>query len=183
MSDIIERLRKDHVHFARVLNLLEQQLAEFRTDKIPGYALMMDAMHYLMHYSDEFHHPIEDILMGALKKREPTTPVADELTQQHSVLAEKGRRFFDYLQRADSEAMILRQALETSGYEYVGLLREHMHKEENDAFPLALRTLRTEDWRAIDAALKLQADPVFGESVAEEYRTLYNYLTGRRQAK
>jgi hemerythrin-like domain-containing protein len=181
MSNIVERLHKDHVHIARVLNVLEQQLAEFHKDKIPNYALMMDAMHYLMHYCDEFHHPNEDILLGALKKRKPATPVADELTQQHIVLADKGRRFFDCLQRADSEEMIARQALEKSGYDYVGLLREHMHKEENDAFPLALRALRAEDWHAIDAAVKLHADPVSGESVAEEYRALYNYLAGQQQ--
>lgn len=183
MSNIIERLHKDHTHFGRVLGVLERQLAEFHKDKIPNYALMMDAMHYLMHYSDELHHPNEDILLRVLKEREPATPVVDELTQQHGVLAEKGRRFFECLQRADSEAMILRQTLETSGYEYVDLLRAHMHKEENEAFPLALRALRAEDWRAIEAAVKLKVDPVFGESVAEEYRALYNYLADQQRAK
>ncbi len=183
MPSIVERLHADHAHFARVLSLLEQQLVEFKKDKVPNYALMMDAMHYLMHYSDEFHHPNEDILLHVLKEREPATPVVDELTQQHIVLAEQGRRFFDCLQRADSDAVVLRRELERSGYEYIALLRRHMDTEEKEAFPLALRALGAEDWSAIDAAVNLQVDPVFGDSVAQEYQALYDYLADQRREK
>ena len=68
---IIDELSEDHGNIARILNLLEAQLAAFRADRDPDYTLMSDAMHYIIHYQDLFHHPKEDIMLGKLTTRDP----------------------------------------------------------------------------------------------------------------
>ena len=57
MTEPISAWHADHVNFARLLDLLERQLAAFHAGEQPDYALMLDIVHYLRHYPDRFHHP------------------------------------------------------------------------------------------------------------------------------
>ena len=51
----------EHVNFARLLNVLEQQLQAFHQDEHPDYALMLDICDYLQNFPDVYHHPREDV--------------------------------------------------------------------------------------------------------------------------
>ena len=176
-SIVIDELSREHANIARIINLLEEQLAVFRADRHPDYALMSDAMHYMIHYQDLFHHPKEDIVLGKLMTRDPVArPIIDELSHQHAELAEKGKHFLELLLSVESEEMITRAALESAGQQYIELLRSHIRKEESELFPRALAALHNDDWRDIDSQVTSQQDPIFGESVEQEYRVLYDYL-------
>ena len=47
----------DHVNFGRLLNLLESELQLAHDRGTADYDLMLDIMHYMLHYSDTLHHP------------------------------------------------------------------------------------------------------------------------------
>lgn len=182
MAHIIHRLQGDHRNITRILDLLEKQLALFRQDRIPDFALMGDAMHYIVHYHDLFHHPGEDIVLQRLEERETAAlELAEELRSQHSDLARSGKAFLKALQGAESEGMVSRDALEASASGYIGALRAHIRKEEDEFFPLALRALGAADWEAVHAALTFaEDDPVFGAQIAARYQALYDYLAQSR---
>jgi hemerythrin-like domain-containing protein len=182
MSDIIARLRKDHSNIDKILTLLEGQLGVFRRGSVPDYALMIDAMRYLVQYHDLFHHPREDVLLGRLGERHASArPIVDELGRQHASLAQGGKLVLESLQGVESEEIISRDALASQCRDYITLLRRHMRQEEAELFPLALNELDRRDWDAIAAATTAQAqDPVFGGEVAAEYRGLYHYLVQQR---
>ena len=60
MSESISLWRAEHRHFARLLDLLEQQVVAFHADDGPNYELMLDVISYLQDYADQYHHPRED---------------------------------------------------------------------------------------------------------------------------
>lgn len=177
MHSLIDQLSKDHANINRIINLLEVQLAAFHADRHPDYTLMSDAMHYMIHYQDLFHHPKEDVVIAKLMARQASArPVIDELSKQHVELAQSGKHFLELLLSVESEEMITRAALESAGRQYIALLRAHIEREESELFPRALATLHDDDWRDIDEQMASRHDPVFGGPVEQEYRALYDYL-------
>jgi hemerythrin-like domain-containing protein len=61
MTDTIAVWRAEHLNFAKLLDILEEQLQRFHTGDEPNYELMLDIMFYMTHYSDLLHHPREDL--------------------------------------------------------------------------------------------------------------------------
>ncbi len=178
MAHIIQQLQKDHLNVARLLDLLEAQIGTLNHGGTPDYLLMFDVMCYMRHYPDLFHHPKEDLVFEKLKERDANAcPIVDNLMEEHKALAEKGVQFFESLQTIVSESMVPRETLESQGRGYIAFLRSHMDKEEDQAFPLASKVLREEDWAEIDTAMESKADPVFGKVVGGKYRALYDFLT------
>jgi hemerythrin-like domain-containing protein len=72
--------------------------------------------------------------------------------------------------------MVLREALESKGRDYVAFLRNHMQMEDEEFFPLAEKTLTKEDWNAVANAMEQKADPVFGPIVDMQYQELYAFI-------
>ena len=58
---------------------------------------------------------------------------------------------------------------------YIDGLRNHMHKEEQRVFRLAVRLLRKEDWEQVDGVFGSAKDPM-APPVDEGYRALERYL-------
>ncbi|HSG66556.1 MAG TPA: hemerythrin domain-containing protein, partial [Gammaproteobacteria bacterium] len=61
---------------------------------------------------------------------------------------------------------------------YLDTLSEHMNKEEAGLFRLAADRLHAADWAAIDAQVAALEDPLFGATVAADYRRLWQRITG-----
>jgi hemerythrin-like domain-containing protein len=99
MADPIAIWRADHARFARLLDLVERELAAFHGGGHPDYVLLLDVVHYLRHYPDRFHHPREDVAFTRLVERDPSMalPVA-RLLQEHRVIAAAGDRLLALVQ-------------------------------------------------------------------------------------
>ena len=177
MSDTIENWRKDHANFLQLLNLLEAQIKDFHENVSPDYELMHDIIYYMTHYPDLFHHPKEDIVFGMVKNIDAAAAaVVDELMQQHVVLRESGAKLLENLAGVTAGAMLARTSIEAPGQTYIAYFRDHMSMEERTIFPLALKTLSDEDWRAADAAIPPPMDPLFGGSVEKRYQALHQHI-------
>ena len=177
MGNVIKKLRTDHANMSRLLNELEAQLGLFHAGENPDYILMMDIMQYMSHYPDLFHHPKENFIFKRLIERDPSTRlVVKDLMQKHKTLAESGKQFADSLRTVLSEVLVEREAFEVQGRDYVRTLRRHIDVEESQVFPLAARVLTEEDWKDIDNAMEAIEDPLFGTTVQQEYRALYDYI-------
>jgi hemerythrin-like domain-containing protein len=173
MAKPIAAWHADHVNFARLLNLLERQLAAFHAGEQPDYALMRDIIHYLRHYPDRFHHPREDVAFARLVERDPALELQlARRLQEHRVIAAAGERLLEVLEGAAEGALIERHAVEAAAATYLVYYRHHLAAEEQEVIPRAAQLLTSSDWAAVVAAAPGGFDPLFGEAFEARYSEL-----------
>src|SRR5262245_65900488 len=136
MASPIAIWHADHVRFARLLDIVERELARFHLNEQPDYALLLDVVHYLRHFPDRFHHPREDVAFARLVARDPdmALPVARCL-QEHRVIAAAGEALLRVLEAAAEDALIERSAVETAAATYLVYYRHHLAAEERHGVP------------------------------------------------
>ncbi len=174
MASIVETWKDDHIHFDRLLDLLEAEIALFRHSQTPDYGLMLDIMYYMTHYPDVFHHPKEDLVFNRIADVDDgTRKEVRSLMEQHVVLRQSGTSLLEELQAVVDGAMLPRDRVEKAARAYIDYFRDHMEHEESRIFPLALELLDDADWAEIERLAPYQVDPVFAsEAVARRYESL-----------
>ena len=177
MTETLRRLQEDHVNIARLLEVLEHQLALFAQDGDVDYEVMEGVLEYMRRYPDLMHHPREDRVMLQLQKRDPkAAEEAGDLTSEHVRLKGVTERFATALDNVLAEQEVSREAFTALGRDYVDQQRTHMRRENERFFRIAERTLTEADWAEVDADLAQTSDPLFGPQVAEEYELLRDHL-------
>lgn len=173
MSDTIALWHAEHKHFARLLDLLEQQVVAFHADDGPNYELMLDVVSYLRYYPDRLHHPREDVAFARLSERDPRLkPLVDQLQQEHRVIVAAGTELLAYLQQVVDDVVVERARVEAAAATYLVYYRRHLALEDRDLVPRAEKLLTPQDWEAVVAAVPAGADPLFGENFEPRYREL-----------
>ena len=173
MSDSIALWQAEHRHFARLLNLLEQQVTAFHADDGPNYQLMLDVVSYLRYFPDRYHHPREDVAFARLARRDPELkPLLDQLLQEHRVIAAAGSELLKYLEQVVEDVMVERATVEAAAATYLVYYRRHLAQEDRDIVARAEQLLTPQDWEAVMAAIPAGADPLFGEDFEPRYREL-----------
>lgn len=163
----------DHIHFARLLDLLEEQVILFDRGERPNYSLMKIIIHYMRSFGDRVHHPREGVAYALLVERDPDMQiVVSRLQQEHRVIATVGEALTDRLNEAEGDGISSRAALEAAGAMYLVYYRNHLSTEERHVMPRAAQLLTREDWAAVDAAVPASDDPLFGENVPEHFAML-----------
>jgi hemerythrin-like domain-containing protein len=177
MSDPIAIWRADHARFARLLDLVERELAAFHDGGQPDYALLLDVVHYLRHYPDRFHHPREDVAFARLVAHDPamSLPVARRL-QEHRVIAAAGDLLLALVQGVVEDALVERSAVEAAAATYLLYYRHHLAAEEQHVVPRAGELLTAEDWATVAAAAPAGPDPLFGDNSEARYRELRRHI-------
>jgi hemerythrin-like domain-containing protein len=173
MTDTIAVWRAEHLNFAKLLDILEEQLQRFHTGDEPNYELMLDIMFYMTHYSDLLHHPREDLAFEKIRERDRSVgPLVDELARQHELIKECGEELVTDLDGIVNGSILSRERVEVPGRDYIANFRSHMQKEETEILPLAAMLLREKDWSAIEKAIRHREDPVFGSAAEQRYAAL-----------
>lgn len=159
------------------MDLLEEYLRGLPRQSSLDHIRMLDVMRYMTDYQDLFHHPREDLVLQRLVKRDPEArEAAHEILEEHELIAEKGKQFWQRLRAAVNIPELPTDVLASHGHEYVTAMRRHMQKEESSVFPRAQAALTLSDWSEIEAAMEARHDPLFGEDVEAEYEALYHYI-------
>ena len=173
MTETIAVWRAEHLNFAKLLDILEDQLRRFHTGDEPNYELMLDIMFYMTHYTDLLHHAREDLAFAKLRERDRSVgALVDELARQHELIKECGEELVADLDGIVNGSILSRERVELPGRDYIANFRSHMQMEENEILPLAEVLLREADWAAIDAALSHREDPLFGSGTEQRYAAL-----------
>jgi hemerythrin-like domain-containing protein len=173
MTDLAALWHAEHVNFARLLDLLEKQVAAFHEGEQPNYDLMLDVVYYLRHYPDEIHHPQEEVAFARLLDRDPTMKSQiDRLMQEHRVLAAAGETLLAHLDAVVADALEPRSIVEAAAATYLVYFRQHLAAEDNEVIPRAAKLLTPQDWAAVAAAVPSEPDPLFGEDLEGRYRKL-----------
>ncbi|MCC7327218.1 MAG: hemerythrin domain-containing protein [Burkholderiales bacterium] len=183
MPDTLALWHAEHANFARLLDLLDDQLALFCGGATPDYELMLNIMFYMTRYSDVLHHPKEDLVFAKIKEREHATArTVDELTRQHALLKRSGADLVRHLDDILNGTVSSRAVVEAIAGDYLDTLRNHMRIEESEILPLAARLLTREDWTAIHRSIGHVDDPLFGKHPEPRYVELVEQITRQAQA-
>ena len=173
MANPIAAWHTEHVYFSRLLDLLHKQVDVFHTGERPNYELMLDIISYLRDYSDQYHHPREDVAFARLAKRCPDMElVLARLLQEHRVIAHAGETLKKLLIAILGEAVVPLAQVEAAAATYLVYYGNHIAKEEEDVLTRAAQILTPEDWEAVRTAVPPARDPLFGDHPEERYREL-----------
>ncbi|MPW18109.1 AraC family transcriptional regulator [Paraburkholderia sp. CNPSo 3157] len=173
MTDPLAAWHTEHLNFARLLDILEEQVAAFHMGETPNYALMGDILYYMRNFTDRVHHPREDVAYARLTELDPGVKlVVNRLLQEHRVLATAGDDLLTHVIEAGEDVVIPRAALEAATATYLVYYRHHLSTEERDVMPRAAQLLTEQDWAAVDAIVPVRPDPLFGSNVLERFETL-----------
>jgi hemerythrin-like domain-containing protein len=178
MSEIMAALHRDHIHFSRVLKLLRADLETLRGGEDPDFDLLHDALDYLSHYADLYHHPKEDTIYHyQLEHSVAEADQIDLLLDGHKAL----RQITEAL-RAATEGILggtvmLRAEYADQLADFLDKQTEHLNLEEAEVFPFLEKTLKKSDWEIIEARAPTQIDPLFGPDLESQFEALYKRLT------
>jgi hemerythrin-like domain-containing protein len=177
MNRLLERLDLEHRRLARLLDLFDKLLDMFHSGEEPDYELMCEMLEYMESYSDQVHHPTEDLIfLRVLERGGEQPPVLYTLMQQHKLLVDLNRRFRHSLEGVVHEEVLRRDAVESQGRELVETLRRHMALEDDEAFPFVRGQLSAADWEELTQAAPKVNDPLFGTPDPARFRSLYQTL-------
>lgn len=182
MANPIAAWHAEHVYFRQLLDLLHKQVDVFRTGNQPNYELMLDIISYLRDYSDQFHHPREDVAFARLAKRRPDIElVLARLGQEHRVIAHAGETLLKLLNEILDGAILQRTEVEVAAATYLVYYGNHIAKEEEDILSAA-QALTPEDWEAVRNAVPAGHDPLFGDHPEARYQELRRQIAREAQA-
>jgi len=183
MTSPIDRLHKDHAHFAQLLRIVERELDRIEALEHEDHDLMLDVMSYITRYSDRVHHPTEDLLYARLADKSPRARTSlAEVPRDHEALLHEGSAFKTTLTMIADGGMVLREDILVQGRAYLDHLRRHMVLEEEHLFPMARTVLDEADLAEVDQILNEQRDPIFGDVVESDFADLYQHIQ-REQAQ
>lgn len=168
----VNRWHCDHANFARLLDLLEQQVDSMHKGGRPDYELMRSIVDYLRHIPDCFHHPREDVAFARMVERDAQLQLQiARRMQEHVVIAAAGDKLLEWLSQIIAGTVIERSVLEMAAATYLVYYRHHLSAEEREVIPHAMRLLTPADWTAV-AAIPTEPDPIFGGSTDARYSEL-----------
>lgn len=177
MHSLLERLGKDHKNLERILDLLTLQLDHFYAGRESDFDLKIELLEYMETYADLGHHPLEDVIYEAGKKRiGDKVELLERLQSQHDDLTMLTRKFRQSLENILQGGVMTREELETEGREFIALQRLHLDLEENEVFPLLDKVLTDKDWTEIEKSVPRYDDPVFEAPDKIRFQTLFAYL-------
>lgn len=162
MIETLVGLQNDHRTLARLADLLGNRAAAEVLPDVPGLALITDAVYYLTHFPDVFHHPREDVLARWLNRQGALSgALVETLAVQHAQLDVQG---YDLLR--DLESLVREETETWSGLAprlgaYASALRLNMATEEEHLLPVAFaEALEARYAIPAELALTCQSDPL-----------------------
>jgi len=183
MANVLQQIRTDHVNMARLLNLVEAEIAKARQDGMPDFLMLEHVLRYATNYLDQMHHAREDAMFRRVVMLEPEAKtLVEEIELEHEQLKSTGEQLYNLVCAAQNADFVRREDVILKGTDYVDTLRAHMQKEESDLLVRASRLLTESDLDEVDAEVEAIHDPLFGGVVEQEYQGLYNYIMAQQES-
>jgi len=179
MSQLLEKLRRDHVNLSRLLDLLSAQLDALRDGHESNFDLKIEMLDYIEHYAEQHHHPTEDLIdqrVFAKPELAEQRPLQDRVLREHEALLGLARRYRELLEGVIQGEVVPREEIEVRGRDFIALQRQHIDLEEQELFPLVEKNLTEEEWKQLETSIPHMDDPVFQRQDYNRFRSLIDYL-------
>ena len=167
--DVVGALYVEHRYVARLLDVLEAQVAAVSRGQSLDREASLGVMSYMTQHPDAYHHPREDAMFARLAKRDPRLAKRiAEIQRAHATIGTAGRQLLTGLEQLSRDSRADDGVASGIG-DYVSAMREHMAIEERDLFPRAREVLDDHDLAEVDQAFRRVIDPIFEASVRDAY--------------
>lgn len=178
MTQLIDKLHRDHVRMAELLELLAEQVTVMQDPHADAdYHLLRDIAHYFTVFPDCVHHPVEDEVYAALREKRPDLgPTLDALEAEHEELAELGRDYYRLMQNVCAGQVVRRELVLSTSETFLARQQGHMNVEEGEIFAVAAEVLSDADLAEYEARHDEHPDPVFGPELREGFDRLYEAI-------
>lgn len=181
-----EILSSEHRVIERVITALERAADRLENGEAVRPGFFLDAAQFIKGFADGCHHRKEEgVLFKAMVENGLPVrggPVAAMLAEH-----EQGRAFTrgmstaaGQLQNGQEEA---KTALLDNARAYAGLLRQHIHKEDNILFPMADRVIPAGQHQAVAEGFERVEHEETGEGIHEKYLALAEALESEASAE
>jgi hemerythrin-like domain-containing protein len=175
----IQLLGSEHRIIEQVLNCLEKMAERCRSEGRLGKESARSAIEFLRNFADHCHHgKEEDLLFGVLQGKEfsGSASAIELLSGEHEDGRAHLRSMSDAVDAAsEGDADALRQFADHS-ISYVRMLREHIHKEDDCLFPLAVEAMSSEEQEELSIAFDKFDHTEFDEGFRDKYVRIANQL-------
>jgi hemerythrin-like domain-containing protein len=183
MTEIMCMLANDHRNMTKILDALQRQINSLDHAGSPNHHLIRSILEYILDYPTQVHHPVEDLVYGELKIRNPAIArTLDGIEQEHADLEKQTRQFAQAIDRALQGEDLPLHRLVQMGQDLIDHLHRHMRAEETTLFPAARSSLTSTDWANIALVLGAPDDPLFGPRLREFYRCLQQEIMASEAA-
>jgi len=174
MSVCISELRKDHVNFCLMLNMLERQVDGVEFEHKPAsLKLIQLGLKYFRNYPRKLHHPKEDAIYGLLIRKHLRKPeLIYNAIEDHSDLRDLLKNLSEQAEALDIQSGETVTAFCENIRTFVARERNHISLEEGHLYPTAVQVLSPEDWKSISDTFGGETDPLFGDEIAAQFDQL-----------
>ncbi len=151
-SKTSEILSKEHENILKVVGALEVEIGQLK-DKDIGITFFRNVIDFIRNYADKFHHAKEeDILFREFNKCAEEGCVHCNPVEQMLSEHDEGRRNVKIMEEGLVEKN--KEKLIKRAQGYVGLIKEHIFKEDNIFYPMADEALSGEIEKTMLAKFK-----------------------------
>jgi hemerythrin-like domain-containing protein len=170
---IIDILSAEHSCLLSLLDILRESADKLMPGKVPDYPMLMDIIHYLTYYPDQYHHSRENLVFTRLEQKIPKfKSKLDRLIREHKILADCNLKLLSELEKIDSGRPADRKKLHQNIIRYIDDYEKHIRFEDREVFPLATGDIDLRFWRRLKQKTHFIDDPLFGDDVNFKYYRL-----------
>jgi len=167
--DVVGALYAEHQYAARLLDVLDEQVAAVARGEPLDREASLGVMTYMTRHPDAYHHPREDAMFARLVKRDPgLAKRIAQVQKDHRTIGSDGKKLLVALERLQQDSREDKRVAALIAH-YARALRDHMAIEEQDLFPRARQVLDDHDLAEVDRALRRVLDPIFEAEVRDAY--------------
>lgn len=174
----VDVLMAEHRVIERVLSALEQRIADLDQPPFP-YEFLTQALDFFRNFADGCHHAKEEELLfplleqrGIPREHGPIGCMLKEHVHGRECLATV-RANLDAARDGSPAALA---AVRAAALDYIGMLRQHIYKEDNILFQMAIRALSPEDETQLSARFVEPSNPRLSPEVRRRYESLADAL-------
>jgi hemerythrin-like domain-containing protein len=178
VSATYRQLVTDHRNMAQLLDVLQSEMEDYRQSRHVDFAILSMLLDYILNFPELRHHPRENVIFERVKRRDvDASKTIEDILLEHKDLAALARKLSAAIHNLRLEVEMPRTWFEDLVKTYIRRNREHMVKEEEKFFPLALKILSASDWQEFDTqGAAERPDPLFGGKVDAEYQMLHDRI-------
>ena len=176
MHTIMQQLNNDHRHMAKVLNYLNYRLRKSHdiNSAAPELWVLLAVLDYIQVYPERWHHPAEDLIFKRLAEYCPESAHHVEIIEEEheqlenmtNAMLELCNGFLDDKEQAIKSMRLIMLC-------YLDMQQKHMHRENDTLYPLIEQHFNDNDWQAIEKAMPMIDDPLFGDAIKHDYEKVY----------
>ena len=178
MNNIMINLNKEHVALKELLALLRWKVQLLKEDKVVDFYVIEEAIMYIEHYVDLYHHPKEDIIYQyIIDKNLDEKNSFKQKQHEHDLLKTVTEEVKQSLHSITLDIIISKHTFITQLSAFIEGLKVHLGEEDTETFPLINTLLTDDDWDTLSTMMpKYNDDPLFGKQQKKEYLQLYKSL-------